>query len=304
MNYVEKVEEDRPLELSEQDISSLLDSDRILAAMVNELTSDNCDPLRKRHLQLLEFCNPHSIESLSKAIDNIRDVGGDGDDNEIQFEKGTEEWCFSVLLLKHKSFDSLYFGENPLLLSGHHAPQDAVAELGLACAQCFNRPVQLLRCSRCKVFFYCNAKCQELHWKDGHKKRCSKSGLRRLVNHEVAEHCEEILPLLVYARDHPFPNYHEMWELFERYEFYSEEVHERLTVVFNHIGKNSLKAHARVLGLLLYKIGNNRAMIKVAKLFRDYLCNQSQTVPEAEAAMWYVSMNINAAWHEIGTWCR
>jgi len=40
------------------------------------------------------------------------------------------------------------------------------------CACCTRRPRKLSGCSQCKVFHYCNRKCQSKHWKEGHKKDC------------------------------------------------------------------------------------------------------------------------------------
>lgn len=40
------------------------------------------------------------------------------------------------------------------------------------CAYCEKEGDNFSRCSRCKVFCYCNSECQTEHWKDGHKYDC------------------------------------------------------------------------------------------------------------------------------------
>ncbi|KAK1170136.1 histone-lysine N-methyltransferase SMYD3 isoform X1 [Acipenser oxyrinchus oxyrinchus] len=42
---------------------------------------------------------------------------------------------------------------------------------GSACENCFSRKQSLLRCSRCKVAKYCDARCQKQAWPE-HKREC------------------------------------------------------------------------------------------------------------------------------------
>jgi hypothetical protein len=39
------------------------------------------------------------------------------------------------------------------------------------CAACGAKRLQMLRCSRCKAAFYCDAACQKRHWRE-HKAAC------------------------------------------------------------------------------------------------------------------------------------
>jgi hypothetical protein len=39
------------------------------------------------------------------------------------------------------------------------------------CAACGNQALQMLKCSRCKAAFYCDAACQKRHWRE-HKAAC------------------------------------------------------------------------------------------------------------------------------------
>ena len=45
------------------------------------------------------------------------------------------------------------------------------------CASCHQGPgspsTPLLRCSKCKIFYYCSRVCQSKDWKQGHKRLCS-----------------------------------------------------------------------------------------------------------------------------------
>lgn len=45
---------------------------------------------------------------------------------------------------------------------------------GRRCCSCrrLGTPSEFLRCSRCKVFVYCDQDCQKSHWKNAHKKCC------------------------------------------------------------------------------------------------------------------------------------
>ncbi|PON73149.1 Ubiquitinyl hydrolase [Parasponia andersonii] len=49
-------------------------------------------------------------------------------------------------------------------------PMPAVLMDDLACVVCGNSGPK--KCSRCKAVRYCSQKCQEVHWKSGHKKDC------------------------------------------------------------------------------------------------------------------------------------
>jgi hypothetical protein len=40
-----------------------------------------------------------------------------------------------------------------------------------ACAACGKEALQMLKCSRCKAAFYCDAACQKRHWQE-HKAAC------------------------------------------------------------------------------------------------------------------------------------
>ncbi|XP_062101166.1 ubiquitin carboxyl-terminal hydrolase 18 [Humulus lupulus] len=50
------------------------------------------------------------------------------------------------------------------------SPMPGVLLEDLACVVCGNSGPK--KCSRCKAVRYCSQKCQEVHWKDGHKKDC------------------------------------------------------------------------------------------------------------------------------------
>lgn len=40
------------------------------------------------------------------------------------------------------------------------------------CSGCGKNGGELLSCSKCKSVSYCNAECQRIHWKQGHKTQC------------------------------------------------------------------------------------------------------------------------------------
>ena len=42
------------------------------------------------------------------------------------------------------------------------------------CAACGKKQLQMLRCSRCKAAFYCDAACQKRHWQE-HKAACGEA---------------------------------------------------------------------------------------------------------------------------------
>ena len=43
------------------------------------------------------------------------------------------------------------------------------------CAACGKQQLQMLKCSRCKAAFYCDAACQKRHWRE-HKAACGAAG--------------------------------------------------------------------------------------------------------------------------------
>lgn len=43
---------------------------------------------------------------------------------------------------------------------------------GSACDACKVKKEGLMRCARCKKFYYCSEKCQKADWKAGHKGSC------------------------------------------------------------------------------------------------------------------------------------
>ena len=43
------------------------------------------------------------------------------------------------------------------------------------CASCGRKQLQLLKCSRCKAAFYCDAACQRRHWRE-HRAVCGAAG--------------------------------------------------------------------------------------------------------------------------------
>ena len=40
------------------------------------------------------------------------------------------------------------------------------------CDWCFFSPVELMKCSTCKIYHYCNAECQKEHWSYSHNSIC------------------------------------------------------------------------------------------------------------------------------------
>ena len=51
----------------------------------------------------------------------------------------------------------------------------ASGSTGGRCVVCNKFSIKPKKCSRCKVVFYCNRKCQILHWKGGHRKDCKEA---------------------------------------------------------------------------------------------------------------------------------
>ena len=51
------------------------------------------------------------------------------------------------------------------------SPQSREEVVLRTCAACGKRLLQMLKCSRCKAAFYCDAACQERHWRE-HKAAC------------------------------------------------------------------------------------------------------------------------------------
>lgn len=54
--------------------------------------------------------------------------------------------------------------------SHRHPMPDVLIQDNSICANCANPGTK--KCSRCKAVRYCSQKCQEAHWKSGHKKKC------------------------------------------------------------------------------------------------------------------------------------
>ena len=50
-------------------------------------------------------------------------------------------------------------------------PQSPVELARRTCATCSKMALKMLRCSRCKAAFYCDAACQKRHWRE-HKAAC------------------------------------------------------------------------------------------------------------------------------------
>lgn len=42
------------------------------------------------------------------------------------------------------------------------------------CCWCHKAGEKLQRCAACGAFYYCGLRCQEKHWRSGHKKECKR----------------------------------------------------------------------------------------------------------------------------------
>jgi hypothetical protein len=58
-----------------------------------------------------------------------------------------------------------------LLMKAPSGPQPIMEVAHRTCADCGKKQMQMHKCSRCKAAFYCDAACQQRHWRE-HKAAC------------------------------------------------------------------------------------------------------------------------------------
>lgn len=205
-----------------------------------------------------------------------------------------------------KPYRALYDGEQPLIEQLHFTAKEACIYEGLVCGTCYKSRTDKLRtCGKCHKVAYCNVSCQRQDWKR-HKKSCGKNPF--ILNPDGSaensrkEALEEYVTVRRLVKEHPFPSFS---EISSKPSFYTQDIHDRLAVIYSIAGYLSFKHKARTLGEYLDNKGGFELMQYVYTFYERLLATMFTGV--AVGNEWtmvhsFCTRMMDFAWSQIGGW--